>query len=315
MMRHLRRTAAIAIAVLIGVSIVATASAADAPLPVIRVATVPVDAGAEVYYAWKLGFFKANGIDVEITGLSNGAAVTAAVIGGAADVGQSNAVSIAQAHERGIPVVIIAGANRYTIPAKESGLGVPADSPIHTAKDLTGKTIAISGLRGITEIGTRNWLDKNGGDSNSVKLIDMPFPAMADALGQHRMDAALITQPYLEAALETKKVRLVADVYAAIAPDFLLGGWIAMTSWVQAHPALAAAFAKTMYQTAKWANTHQSESAIILADAAKIPLNPTDHRIPYAEKLVPSDLQKLIDICAQYGLLKSSFPATQLILP
>ncbi len=291
------------------------AGSADTPLQTIRVATVPVDAGAEVYYAQKMGFFKANGLDVEITGLSNGAAVTAAVIGGAADIGQSNAVSIAQAHERGIPVVIIAGANRYTIPADESGLAVPPDSPIHTAKDLTGKTIAISGLRGITEIGTRNWLDKNGGDSNSVKLLDMPFPAMADALVQHRVDAALITQPFLEAALDQKKIRVVADVYAAIAPDFLLGGWIAMTPWVQAHPALAAAFAKTMYQTAKWANTHQAESAAILEDAAKVHIDRTDHRVPYAEKMVPTDLQKLIDVCAKYGLLKATFPAIDLIQP
>ena len=291
------------------------AGSADTPLQTIRVATVPVDAGAEVYYAQKMGFFKANGLDVEITGLSNGAAVTSAVIGGAADIGQSNAVSIAQAHERGIPVVIIAGANRYTIPADESGLAVPPDSPIHTAKDLTGKTIAISGLRGITEVGTRNWLDKSGGDSNSVKLLDMPFPAMADALVQHRVDAALITQPFLEAALDQKKIRVVADVYAAIAPDFLLGGWIAMTPWVQAHPALAAAFAKTMYQTARWANTHQAESAVILEDAAKVHIDRSDHRVPYAEKMIPTDLQKLIDVCAKYGLLKATFPAIELIQP
>jgi NitT/TauT family transport system substrate-binding protein len=309
------RRAAVLSSIALLVCATGAAGKADAPLQTIRVATVPVDAGAEVYYAQKMGFFKANGLDVQITGLTNGAAVTSAVIGGAADIGQSNAVSIAQAHERGIPVVIIAGANRYTIAADESGLGVPLDSPIHTAKDLTGKTIAISGVRGITEIGTRNWLDKNGGDSNSVKLLDMPFPVMADALVQHRVDAALITQPFLEAALDQKKVRVVADVYAAIAPDFLLGGWIAMTPWVQAHPALAAAFAKTMYQTAKWANTHQAESAVILEEAAQVHIDRSDHRVPYAEKMVPTDLQKLIDVCAKYGLLKASFPAIELIQP
>jgi NitT/TauT family transport system substrate-binding protein len=167
MVSVIRRSGALVCGALLALSLGA-ASAADAPLDAIRVATVPVDAGAEVYYAQKMGFFKANGLNVEITGLSNGAAVTAAVIGGAADIGQSNAVSVAQAHERGIPVVIIAGANRYTIPAQESGLAVPVDSPIHSAKDLTGKTIAISGIGGITEIGSRNWLDKSGGDSKSV---------------------------------------------------------------------------------------------------------------------------------------------------
>src|ERR1700722_10509091 len=130
MLGRLRRTAILLTGALLVCS-TGVAGLADTPLQTIRVATVAVDAGAEVYYAQKMGFFKANGLDVEITGLTNGAAVTSAVIGGAADIGQSNAVSIAQAHERGIPVVIIAGANRYTIPAQESGLGVPADSPIH----------------------------------------------------------------------------------------------------------------------------------------------------------------------------------------
>ena len=292
----------------------AATSAADAPLQTIRVATVPIDAGSEVYYAQKLGFFKNNGLDVEITGLSNGAAVTSAVIGGAADIGQSNAVSVAQAHERGIPVVIIAGANRYLVQADESGLVTAVDSPIHSAQDLNGKTVAISGIRGIQELGLRNWMDKNGGDSKTVKLLDMPFTAMTASIAQHRVDAALVTQPELQAALDTKQFRLVADVYAAIAKDFLLGGWIATTPFVQAHPDLAAAFAKAIYQTAKWANTHHAESAVILEEASKVHMTRSDHRIPFAEKTTTADLQPVIDICAKYGLLKAPFPAGEIVL-
>jgi len=296
-------------------STLGAATAADVPLQTIRVATVPADAGSEVYYAQKLGFFKNNGLDVEITALTNGPAVTAAVIGGSADIGQSNVVSLAQAHERGIPVVIIAGANDYRVQAQESGMVVAADSPIHTAKDLTGKTIGVNGVRGIQEIGTDDWLDKNGGDSKSVKYLDLPFSAMADAVAQHRIDAAVITQPQLQAALDTKTVRQLADVYAAIANDFLLGGWFGMSPWVQAHPQLAAAFAKSIYQSAKWANTHQAESAVILEDATKVHMDRTDHRVPFAEALIPGDVQKLIDICAKYGILKATFPANQITLP
>jgi len=314
MLHTLRRAGTAVVAVLLA-STLGAATAADAPLQTIRVATVPADAGSEVYYAQKLGFFKNNGLDVEITALTNGPAVTAAVIGGSADIGQSNVVSLAQAHERGIPVVIIAGANDYRVQAQESGMVVAADSPIHTAKDLTGKTIGVNGVRGIQEIGTDNWLDKNGGDSKSVKYLDLPFSAMADAVAQHRIDAAVLTQPQLQAALDGKTVRQLADVYAAIAPDFLLGGWFGMSPWVQAHPQLAAAFAKSIYQSAKWANTHQAESAVILEDATKVHMDRTDHRVPFAEALIPGDVQKLIDICAKYGILKATFPANQITLP
>jgi NitT/TauT family transport system substrate-binding protein len=291
------------------------ASAADAPLQTIRVATIPIDAGSEVYYAQKMGFFKNNGINVEITALTNGAAVTAAVISGAVDIGQSNAVSVAQAHEHGIPVVIIAGANRFLVTAGESGLVVNADSTIHTAQNLNGKTVAISGVRGIMEIGMRNWVDKNGGDSTAVKFVDMPFPAMIAALAQHRVDAAQLTIPELQAAIDSKQSRFISDVYSAISKDFLIGGWIATTPWVQAHPDLAASYAKAIYQTAKWANTHHAESAVILEEVSKIHMTRSDHRIPFAEKLTTTDLQPLIDICAKYGILKTAFPASEIVLP
>ena len=289
------------------------APAADAPLQKVRVATIAIDAGSEVFYAQKMGFFKNNGINVEITALTAGAAVTAAVISGAVDVGQSNAVTVAQAHERGIPVQIIAGANRFLVAAGESGLIVTADSPIRTAQDLNGKTVAVNGVRGIQEIGMRNWVDKNGGDSTTLKFLDMPFASMIAAVGQHRVDAAQLTIPELQAAMDSKDFRFISDVYSAIAKDFLIGGWIATTPWIQAHPALAAAFQKSIYQAGKWANAHHAESAAILEDVTKVHMSRSDHRIPFAEKLTTADLQPLIDICAKYGILKTAFPASEIV--
>jgi NitT/TauT family transport system substrate-binding protein len=312
MLRLERPTGVLLIALMLAGGL--TARAADAPLQAVRVATVPADAGSEVYYAQKLGYFKNNGLDVTITGLANGSAVTSAVIGGSADIGQSNVVSLSQAHERGIPVVIIAGANDYRVTAQESGMVVAADSTIHTAKDLTGKTIGINGVRSIQEIGTDNWLDKNGGDSKTVKYLDLPFSAMADAVAAHRIDAAALTQPQLQAALDTQTVRQIADEYSAISDHFLLGGWFGMSPWVQAHPQVAVAFAKAIYQAAKWANAHQAESAAILEEATKVHMDRTDHRVPFAEGLIPGDVQKVIDVSAKYGILKSAFPATQIIL-
>src|ERR1700689_2192411 len=101
---------------------------------------------------------------------------------------------------------------------------------------------------------------------------------MAYAVTQHRIDPAALTQPQLEAALDTKSVRQIGDEYAAISDHFLLGGWFGMSPWVQAHPQVAAAFAKTMYQAAKWANAHQAESAAILEEATKVHMDRTDRR-------------------------------------
>jgi NitT/TauT family transport system substrate-binding protein len=306
-----RHLAAALVATGLLVSVGPAAAPAD-PLPTIRVATIPIDAGSEVYYAQTMHFFEKAGITVEITGMNSGGAVTTAVVAGAADIGQSNAVSLAEAHEHGVPVVFVAPANSYSLKASQAGLLVLNDSPIHNARDFAGKTVGISGLRGITEAGTLNWIDKNGGDSKTVRFLDLPFPEMASAVAAHRIDAALVTEPVLSAALNTKQFRVVADPYSAIASDFLMGGWFATPAWVKAHPQAAAAFAKAIHETARWANTHHAESAVILESVSNAHMGTAVHRVPFAEALRASDLQPLIDVCAKYGLLKAPFPAAEL---
>ena len=307
-----RRLAVAALGAALTISIVPAARAAE-PLALVRVATIPIDAGSEVYYAQKLGFFAKNGIQVEITPLNSGSAVTAGVVGGAADVGQSNAVPLSQAHERGIPLVIVAAANHYSGKAQQAGLIVDKDSPIKTAKDFNGKTIGIAGIRGIMEVGIKAWLDKNGADASSIKLLDMPFPEMAAAVEAHRIDGAVLTEPVFSASVKTGKFRVIADPYTAIAPEFLMGAWFSTSAWAQANPKLVAAYSKSILEAAKWANGHQKQSAQILEDATKVPMGESVHRVPFAERLEASDLQPLIDACAKYGLLKSSFPAQQLL--
>jgi NitT/TauT family transport system substrate-binding protein len=288
-------------------------TAAD-DLPTIRVATIPIDAGSEVYYAQEMHFFQRAGINVEIIGLNSGGAVSTAVVGGAADIGQSNAVPVAEAHDHGVPVVFIAPANRYSVLAGQAALVVEKDSPIHTARDFNGKTIGVSGLRGIQEIGTLNWLDKNGGDAKSVHFLDLPFPEQGEAIATHRIDASTLSEPALSVALNSHRFRVIADPYSAIAPEFLMGGWFATPAWAKDHPQLVAAFSSAIVQAARWANAHQAESAQILANVSKATIGPNMHRVPFAEHLNAADLQPLIDACAKYGLIKATFPAAQIIL-
>ncbi|MEA2689803.1 MAG: NitT/TauT family transport system substrate-binding protein, partial [Candidatus Eremiobacteraeota bacterium] len=84
------------------------------PLPVLRVATTPIDIGAQVLWAKDEGFLKKAGVDAEISLINNGAAIAAAVASGAVDIGQANLVSLATAHERGLPFVLIAPGGFYT---------------------------------------------------------------------------------------------------------------------------------------------------------------------------------------------------------
>lgn len=288
-------------------------TAPSQPLATIRIATTPIDAGSEPYYAREMGFFKRAGIDVEITPISNGAGVAAAVAGGAADVGQSNVVSLAAAHDRGIPFVIIAPASLYTSKVPQSALVVAKNSPLRTASDLNGKTLAAAGLKTIAQIGPQVWIDRNGGNSATVKWVELPFSATGEAIASGRVDGGLLSEPELTEAVANGSVRILSYCYDAIGSNFLIGAWFSTADWVKAHPGLARAYANVMAETARWARANPAQSAKILEAQTKVQMTPETKRVIFGERVDPAAVQPLIDVAARYGLLKTSFAATEII--
>jgi NitT/TauT family transport system substrate-binding protein len=282
----------------------------------LTVATLPSEAGAEIFYAQEMGFFSAAGIDVTIQTMTNGAAVASAVASGAVDIGFTTPISLALAHQKGIEFLTVAPGVLYTNAAPFSALFVAKDSPIKTARDLQGKVIAANGLGTLTEYGPRLWIDKNGGDATQVKFIELPFSGMVDALTNGRVDAAEIGEP--ELAVAAAKNRLLAYPMSAIASEFLFGVWFAATPWVKSHRDLVAKFAAAIRTTARWANqpVNQTRSGAILSQYTKIPTSviATMTRARYGENLTPGLLQPVIDTAARYQHFPT-FPAQELIDP
>jgi NitT/TauT family transport system substrate-binding protein len=276
------------------------ASAADAPPAVINLINLPADNSAEVYYAQELGYFKDVGLDVRITPMTNSGAIIAALAGGGGDIGNAVVGSVADARGKGIPILYIAPAGLYDSKSPTAALSVLKDSPIKKAADLTGKVVAVSGLNDLTYFATRAWIDKNGGNSAAVKYIELPFPAMAAAVTQHRVDAAYIIEPFFTAAEDN--LRILARAAESVAPRYQATGWIANESWLAAHADLALKFATAIHRTAVWANAHQKESALILVKYLKLDPAIVERmkRVPYAVTLETRLVQPPIDTAAKY---------------
>src|ERR1700691_3810410 len=116
------------------------ASAQTAPAPAtIHLGVITVEAAAEAFYALDMGFFKKQGLDVDLQIMQNGAAIAAAVMGGSLDAGFADTVSISNAHERGLPLVYLAPALLNSYAAPTLAILVNGAGPIHEAKDLNGK--------------------------------------------------------------------------------------------------------------------------------------------------------------------------------
>lgn len=274
----------------------------------------PVDSAAEVYFAKDMGFFAKQGIDVEIEPGSNGSAMASAVAGNAIDIGYSDLVTLAKAYLKGVPFVAVAPAALWTSAVPTAGLAVLSSSSMKSAKDLNGKVIAIPGLATLAEYSPRAWIDQNGGDSSTVKFIEMNYSAMPAALTASRIDAAYISEPFL--ATVKDQVRILGYAHNAVAKQFLQSAWFSTPAWADAHRDLVRRFAAAIHEAALWANQkgNEAKSGEILAKYSKTNLSviATMQRATFADQLTAALIQPAIDVSAKYGKF-DSFPAARLI--
>jgi NitT/TauT family transport system substrate-binding protein len=280
----------------------------------IRFVTVGSESGAAAVYASELDFFKGDGVDVNVTIMASGGSVLPAVIGGSAEFGVSNPISLATAFSHGAPVVCFAATVYYRNTSPNSLLMVAKDSPVQTARDLNGKIIAVNGLRNTPQLSTQVWLDKNGADSKSVKFTEVPFQEMGLALSSARVDAAFFSEPAL--SLVRKDLRVLGDPYGAIAPQFITGSYFTTRSYAASQPLIVANVGRALRQAATWANAHPRDTATILARIQKLDVErvQTMARSIYADQLRPTDLQPVLDVAFKYGLLPAQVNAKAMIL-
>lgn len=294
--------------------LLSAATKAQNPVTVtLHVGVIPSEVAGEVFYGSDLGIFKKYGLDVQIETFSNGSAIAAAIAGGSLDIGLSDLMSVISAHARGLPFVYLAPGLLTTNQAPTYGLIVPADSTIHSPKDLDGKSVAVSGLHNIAQIGASAWIDANGGDSKSVRFVEVPFPQLVPALAQGRIDAAMGNEPWMTFASD-KGNRLIFLDKHALAPAFLLSGWVTTRNWATHDQATAGKFVGAIQEIARWANRNPKASAPILAKYTHIPLDVITrmHRGQFAERFNSGNVQPVIDAAAKYGVIASSFSASSI---
>ena len=224
--------------------LVATAAALALPraayaqtLTTLIVAGVPEDSITPVLYGVQSGLFKRNGLDVQVSPERSGPAITAGVAGGAYQIGKASVTPLILAHSKGLPIVLVAPAGIYNASAPIDGMFVRTESTVKTAADLNGKTFGVYGIGDVYTISARAWMEKNGGDPNSLKFVELPISAMVEAIATGRVDAGAMNEPALQIALTSPRLRLVTHTFAAIAPRFLYTAWFASTDYATAHRA------------------------------------------------------------------------------
>jgi NitT/TauT family transport system substrate-binding protein len=288
-----------------------------AGLPAITVASLMNDTGTAALYAMHAGLFKKAGLDVQLEMMTSGAAAAAAVAGGSAQFGLSSLITILTAHDRGIPFTLVAPAGVVTPDVPYSQFVVRKASTLKTARDLAGKTLGTPALKDLDTIAIMNWVDKNGGDSTSLKFLEIPAAVAVPALQEGRIDGVDLNTPTLTRALDGGNVRVMAQVFDAIAPRFSNTAWFGTIDYTSKNPDIVTRFARAMAESSAYCNAHHADTVPLVAENAKIEeaVVAKMTRITFGDALRPNEIQPLIDVAVKYKAISQPFDARDIISP
>jgi len=292
-----------------------TARPAAAAPTTVHIGSALEDTVRPLLWGIDAGVFRKHGLEINVDGMGSGAATTAAVVGGALDIGHSSLLTVFSAHARGVPIQLVAQGWNYIKSDPRGGLLVRKDAPFQTGRDLNGKTFAASAIGDLKSLIIRAWVDQHGGDSKSLKFVELPASAEVAALQAGRVDGIVAFDPWIDMALASGTIRAFTDPNDAIADHYLVTGWIARTEYIAANPTTVRKFYAGMRTSATYANGHDKEMAPVLApffhqsfaDIAK------SRHLPLATSLDVREIQPVIDVCYKYGALPRTFPAAELI--
>jgi NitT/TauT family transport system substrate-binding protein len=285
-----------------------TTQAARPAVSNVVVAAVPATGAAGLYIAEQRGLFAAAGLHVTIESSVSAATVIPDLINGSVNVSLGQWTSAIAVAARGIGLRAIGPGNSGGPGLEEVVVG--AHSPVTSLAQLKGKTIAVNALSGLSQLVTEAALAKDGVTAAQVRFTVIPFPDMAAALAAHRVDAALMIQPYLAKARH--QLTELADIDQGATADFPITGYIATAAWVQKNPAVAAAFIRALSQGQKLAATDRSavNQAVVkyVGVTEQAATSMTLGAFPLS--VSTADLNRVAALMQSYGMLPKSVNVT-----
>jgi NitT/TauT family transport system substrate-binding protein len=286
-------------------------------LQTIRIGLAEGDDATPTLYALKAGLFKKYGIDAVITPLPSGAAGLAAVAGGSIDICSSSLLPFLSARSKGVPLTIVAPLAEYSPDSVYAVILVKKEASYKTGRDLNGKTIASPALRDLNWIASMAWIDQNGGDSSTVKSVEVPASVIPEALFDGRIDAATVTTPRYVQAVNGGKVRILGNSYESIAKHFAFAALVSRVDFANKNADAVARFGRAIRDSTRYTNTHHAETLPIYAAFAKIDPKdiagaPRAQSAPYVDA---KDIQPMIDVAVHYGVLARTVDPQELISP
>jgi NitT/TauT family transport system substrate-binding protein len=275
----------------------------------ITVGTLPIANAAPMYLGMEKGFFENEGLKIEPQVGEGGAALIPTLISGDAQFAFVGVIPAITAVAKDVPIKIVTSSDDAAATEEKDWqtLVVPKGSPIKGVEDLPGKTIAVNALRGLAEVVISRSLEKQGVDYGDVKLLEVPFPEMPAALAQKRVDAALLTEPFLSAVLAEGGTQIDAPSVETV-PNFPNGVYVATEQYIAENGDIVDRFARAMNRSLEYAQDDPEEVRRIVPTYTETPPEAAQQmRLPvFDAQLDQKGIELEAELTAKYGIIEEA---------
>jgi NitT/TauT family transport system substrate-binding protein len=251
----------------------------------IRVGYIGLTCEAPIFSAVEKGFFKEEGLEVEMVKCEWANYKDVLALGGF-DITHHLVMYFLKPIEQGLDVKFTAGIHKGCLRVQAGTKG-----NIHTVADLRGKRIGVPGMGTPPFIFANRVLGANGIDaSKDVTWRVFPAGELGLALDKGEVDAVADSEPIGSLLLANGKVRNVAD-QAADAPykDEYCCAVIVNGKYLAANPKGAAAATRALLKGAKWVEANPAAAARLSVEKKYLASNPELNTVAISHlRYVPS---------------------------
>jgi NitT/TauT family transport system substrate-binding protein len=242
--------------------------AGTAELQKVTFGVAPVAPTGALQVGINQGFFEEEGIELETKLVQGGAAVLPGVLAGNPQFSTSNAITLLDARDQGLPVKVVTHWSADRLPPEKGMYGVVASpaSGISSLPDLRGKKVAVNTLQGLGHFTVSEAVQKAGGNPDEINFVELAFPDMPAALTGGNVDAVWVPEPFLTQLTSDGSGKLVAYSTQASVPG-LASYVITSEKLAQSEPELLERMTRALNKTLEYAEEHTDE---VLAAAAEI---------------------------------------------
>lgn len=218
----------------------------------ITVATNPSAQTAPLYLGIQDGIFAEHGLDVELVPQTDVAAIISGVASGQYDFGFATVVHVINANLNDIPIRAVATVEGQQKASEEpdegNALVAGPDTGISSAGDLGGKTLGVIGLSSLNTLAAWDMAAKDGVDTSTINLVQLPFGQMPAALASGDIDAAVIQAPFIADAV-SQGATIIGKPNVETFPDMAVGLYTTSQNYIDANADTVEAFAQAMIES------------------------------------------------------------------